>query len=192
MVDSLLPFANLPPEPPDTPSTILAHCEVYREHLAKSVRELGRGARGVRIDTRADRLAFLRGQLGNAYLLPTLEPLWTAAQALNLGDVPPWPGEPQTGREAFEALDTLASWCRLKAANPHRVSINDRMLETMSANPESRGWSCKQWASHLKCAKSSVTETQAWKSLSTGRERERAERAQDRRRRPKGSDRRRG
>jgi hypothetical protein len=68
---------------------------------------------------------------------------------------------------------------------PRKASINARMLETIQKNHEARGWGCKRWAEHLKCAKSSVVETQTWKTLSTLRDRERAERARDRRRRPR-------
>jgi hypothetical protein len=72
-----------------------------------------------------------------------------------------------------------------------RASVNARMLETMLSNHDARGWSCKQWATYLKCAKSSVVETKAWKELALLRDCARAERRNDRRRRPKGSDQRR-
>jgi hypothetical protein len=65
----------------------------------------------------------LFGEFGNAYPLPTLEPLWNAAQALNLGGVPAWPGEPQTGPDAFAALDALACWCRLQIARSSAVLV---------------------------------------------------------------------
>jgi hypothetical protein len=71
------------------------------------------------------------------------------------------------------------------------AGINARMMETIHADPEAMGWNSTQWAKHLKCAKSSVVATQTWKDLSMRRERERAERAQDRRRRPRTSDRKR-
>jgi hypothetical protein len=58
----------------------------------------------------------VKREFGDAYPLPTLEPLWIAAHALNLGGVPPWPGEPQNGPEAFQALDALADWCRQHSA----------------------------------------------------------------------------
>jgi hypothetical protein len=103
------------PDPPqlDTPERILSRCEDIRKQQAKSASE---AARGVRTDTSAAFRAFLFGEFGNAYPLPTLEPLWTAAQALNLGGVPPWPGEPQSGPEAFQALNALADWCRRQSA----------------------------------------------------------------------------
>jgi hypothetical protein len=82
-------------------------------------------------------------------------------------------------------------------SEPHSIMprskprVNARMLETIQANPEAMGWNSKQWAEHLRCAKSSVVDTQTWKDLSMRRDRERAERARDRRRRPKASDQRR-
>jgi hypothetical protein len=116
------------PPPPDTLETILCRCAVIRDQLAKKA---GEGARGVRIDTPDAQLAFLRGELGDVYLLPALEPLWNAAHALNLGDVPPWRGEPQTGPEAFEALAALADWCRL-----HSAGTGDRDERTEGADAE--------------------------------------------------------
>jgi hypothetical protein len=78
-----------------------------------------------------------------------------------------------------------------RAVRKPRVSVNARMLETIMSNHDARGWSCKQWATYLKCAKSSVVETPAWKELALLRDCARAERRKDRRRRPKGSDQRR-
>jgi hypothetical protein len=110
--------AGLPPDQPaspllDTPDKILSHCEAIREQQANFAKE---AARGVRTDTPEALRAFLFGEFGDTYHLPSLEPLWKAAQALNLGDVPPWPGEPQSGQETFEALAALANWCRLQSA----------------------------------------------------------------------------
>jgi len=61
--------------------------------------------------------------------------------------------------------------------------VNARMLETIQRNTETMGWNSTEWARHLKCAKSSVVETAAWKDLTIARERAKAERATDRRRR---------
>jgi len=72
-----------------------------------------------------------------------------------------------------------------------KKGINGRMLDMLSKNHEAIGWTCSRWAKELKCAPSSVVETRAWQDLKMGRERRRAERALDRRRRPKGSDQRR-
>jgi hypothetical protein len=68
-----------------------------------------------------------------------------------------------------------------------RAKINARMLETIQNNPEAMGWTSPQWAKHLKCAKSSVVDTETWKDLTMRRQRNRAERAQDRRQRSKSS-----
>ena len=94
---------------------ILSRCEAIREQQAKFAKE---SARGVPIDTPDASLAFLRGELGDVYPLPSLAPLWVAAQSLNLGGVPRWPGEPQTGPEAFEDLDALSDWCRRQMGRP--------------------------------------------------------------------------
>jgi hypothetical protein len=106
-----------PPDPPllDTPEKILSRCEAIQRQQAEFARK---AARGVRTDASGAFVAYLRGELGDAYPLPTLEPLWNAAQALNLGNVPPWRGEPQTGPEAFEALTALADWCRRQIVGP--------------------------------------------------------------------------
>src|SRR5262249_9751821 len=42
---------------------------------------------------------------------------------------------------------------------PRSPSINARMIETLQANHDAMGWNSRQWAEHLKCAKSSVVET---------------------------------
>ena len=67
-------------------------------------------------------------------------------------------------------------------------NINGRMLDAIQEDQEALGWNSRQWAEHLKCAKSSVVETKTWKDLQMRRERDKAERAKDRRRRPKTSD----
>ena len=69
-----------------------------------------------------------------------------------------------------------------------KASVNARMIEAIQDNPESMGWNSPQWARHLKCGKTSVVGTKTWKDLSTRRERERAERALDRRRKPRASE----
>jgi hypothetical protein len=45
------------------------------------------------------------------------------------------------------------------------ATINMRMLDALTKTPECRNWSAQQWATHLGCAKSTVAETDAWKSL---------------------------
>lgn len=69
-----------------------------------------------------------------------------------------------------------------------RKNINARMLETIQLNPEAIGWNSPQWAAYLKCSRSAVVATKTWQDLKIVQERQRAEKARDRRRRPKGSD----
>jgi len=69
-----------------------------------------------------------------------------------------------------------------------KAGVNARMLETIQKDQDAIGWNSTEWATHLRCVKSSVVATQAWKDLKMGRDRRKAERALDRRRRPKGSD----
>jgi len=73
-----------------------------------------------------------------------------------------------------------------KSRGGRHKQVNARMLEAIHANPESLGWNSTKWGTHLKCARSSVTVTKTWSDLKMARERARAERALDRRRRAKG------
>ena len=45
--------------------------------------------------------------------------------------------------------------------------INSRMLELLTKKGEAFSWSATQWATHLKCAASTVKETSAWKNQLT-------------------------
>jgi hypothetical protein len=72
---------------------------------------------------------------------------------------------------------------------PPKATVNMRMLDELQKNPEVRGWTCRQWAKHLKCGASTVAETAVWKELYVPRETVKAERSRDRRRRSKASDR---
>jgi hypothetical protein len=79
-----------------------------------------------------------------------------------------------------------------KASRPNRgKQVNARMLEKMQKDPSCHGWTCTEWAKFLKCSKPSVTDSPTWKMLESIREKQKAERAMDRHRRPKGSDQRR-
>ena len=46
-----------------------------------------------------------------------------------------------------------------------KPTANERMRETLQANPESAAWSSQQWADHLNIGKSTVAETPMWKAL---------------------------
>jgi hypothetical protein len=52
-----------------------------------------------------------------------------------------------------------------KKKTPQKPTVNERMKKTMQENPESLGWSAKRWAIELKCGKSTVAETECWRSL---------------------------
>lgn len=93
---------------------------------------------------------------------------------------PPPPAGPSAENQPAEAGP--------RVNKKRRPSVNARMLETIQADPGAMGWTSSKWAKHLKCVKSSVVATETWKNMQMVRERNRAERAQDRRRRPKGSD----
>ncbi|MDP7305857.1 MAG: hypothetical protein QGG09_22285 [Pirellulaceae bacterium] len=63
-----------------------------------------------------------------------------------------------------------------------KATVNLRMYGVLQENPEAMGWSCLKWAKCLKCARSTVVATAAWKTYKDIREKEKAERALDRRR----------
>jgi hypothetical protein len=73
-----------------------------------------------------------------------------------------------------------AERCAPRDNRPKR--INAKMLEVIQNNHEAMGWNSRKWAEHLRCSKSAVVETQTWKDLGMRRDRERAERRKDRRR----------
>jgi hypothetical protein len=61
-------------------------------------------------------------------------------------------------------------------------TVNQRMLEWMQKDPEAMGWKCRQWAEHLKCAKSTVVATPTWGNLKSIRLDNKAKRMVDKRR----------
>jgi hypothetical protein len=70
-------------------------------------------------------------------------------------------------------------------------TVNARMLETIQQDPSAMGWSSPKWAKQLKCSRSTIVATEAWRMLESARLRAKAERMTDRRRKPKASDQRR-
>lgn len=136
-----------------------------------------------------------------AQITQDLLSLYGTGQALTLRPFFYWyPGRcPDVPREWVDALS--AAKTRLgsrkepvvgtskQQSTQKRPGINARMLEAMQENPsEVMGWSSARWAEHLKCVKSSIVETPTWKDLMMARDRVKAERAVDRRRKPKASD----
>ncbi len=95
----------------------------------------------------------------------------------------------------LEERDNAVEWLRSQQRtnlvrrddDPRSSTIDDRMRAELAENLEVvKGWSCQRWATHLGCAKSTVAETETWKSLALLREKAKAEMAMDRRvRKPK-------
>lgn len=71
---------------------------------------------------------------------------------------------------------------------PRGKQVNARMLDKMQKDPTCRGWKCKEWASFLGVSDAAVCKCQAWKALAMQRKEQKARRAMDRHRQPKGSD----
>lgn len=64
------------------------------------------------------------------------------------------------------------------ATKTKKTTLNARMLDTMSKNIESQGWSIREWQSHLGCKSvSGIQKTAAWKSLQVMNEGERTAKA---------------
>jgi hypothetical protein len=93
--------------PPATIGELLAECTVHRRRIMAAMRE------GHRIYPLADFIAFLTGN-ETGFCLPPIGRLFDGAVLLDLGDAPPFNGEPQTGRDAVAGLNTLIAWCKEK------------------------------------------------------------------------------
>lgn len=76
---------------------------------------------------------------------------------------------------------TVTSSSRSSTAG--RATANQLMLDIMMKNPESRGWTAKQWGKQIKKSPSTIVATSTWKELALVRERTKAERRRDRHRR---------
>jgi hypothetical protein len=65
--------------------------------------------------------------------------------------------------------------------------IDAKMLKVMAENPESHGWSARQWADHLDCSDGTVKDTKTWKErLKAARSMAAADRMTRSERQPKG------
>ena len=65
-----------------------------------------------------------------------------------------------------------------------RPTVNARMKAMLASDLETvKGWTAREWAAALGCARSTVIETETWKSMSLLRQQMKAERKNDRRRR---------
>jgi hypothetical protein len=145
------PLAPLPTAPP-IPGELLtaprhdwqsltefrAECEQLRQRIVDGMRsdlDAGREPEPVFLDQNEDFVAVLLGQKTLRYSIPRLSHLWDKAYVLDLGTVPPFPGEPSNGREALEALDTLLSWCRSREAIGASGRDSARAESTESGEP---------------------------------------------------------
>ena len=88
------------------------------------------------------------------------------------------------------AADSLAAWAiensphktEPKSVAKRRTTVNDSMVAEMASDLETvKGWTAQQWADRLGCGKSTVVETQTWKTLSFVRQQAKAEKRNDRR-----------
>lgn len=70
----------------------------------------------------------------------------------------------------------------------HPATTNQLMLEMLQKNHEASGWPSTKWAKAVKRSRSTVTDTDTWKTLEVARLQAKADRMKDRRRKPKASD----
>lgn len=95
--------------PPSTLAALLLECERHRVHILTAMKE----GHEFYAYTGANFAALLTGHK-TGYLLPPFSRLFNAAVALDLGEVPAFTSEPQTGRDAVALLDALIQWCKAK------------------------------------------------------------------------------
>jgi len=53
----------------------------------------------------------------------------------------------------------------IKGSKQRSPSVNARMLDTITRQPESASWSITEWTTHLKCARATVQATKAWREI---------------------------
>ena len=89
-----------------------------------------------------------------------------------------WSGEPRDADATSQREDQAAP----TVDKPKRTAtVNNRMKAELAANLETaKGWTAQQWADNLGCGKSTVIESETWKSLSLLRQQAKAERRNDR------------
>jgi hypothetical protein len=106
-------------------------------------------------------------------------PLLQAARRMSIG------GKGELKGPSASDLDDCAAIVdelrlRLEADNPAtdetpnprsgaRATVNARMMDIYSKNPESLGWSVQTWADKVGCVKSTIHGTQTWKWLNAQR-----------------------
>ncbi len=91
---------------------------------------------------------------------------------------------PPTKTRDLEGEEKPAKATKGKRTGP-RATTNALMLEVIQQNQDAMGWSSTQWAKEIKRSKSSIVETKTWENCQGVRDRKRAERAIDRRHKPR-------
>ena len=66
-----------------------------------------------------------------------------------------------------EGVDAESDGKQLKGGA--KVTINARMIDTLLVKPEAKDWTAREWATHLGCAASTVTDQPMWKELAKTR-----------------------
>lgn len=140
--------------------------------LPEQFREMDRALRQHGLSTQADKIVRL---FGNEYrnATQTLEYVKSLPVGLE-GD-----GIRGSGKAGSQDESSRAA---RDAVSRRKATVNTRMIDIMQQESEAAGWTSTQWASRLKCAKSTVVATMAWKRLENLRLQARAERVNDRRR----------
>lgn len=127
---------SAPPLPPSnalpsTPDALRTECEMQRVRIIEAMRQ---GQRFYPC-TNANFAALLKGNT-HGHLLPSFERLWHAATALDIKNLPSYPGEPQTALEAVADLDSLLA---VLAAPTPPVADDPSANSGTKAEPKRRG-----------------------------------------------------
>lgn len=127
---------------------------------------------------------FLSGEIEKAAKLPDVarDAIDIAREELNASlkriTAPKPAAQMKQEAELPDATTTHAAAPILDSDTPKKT-VNQRMMETIEKNPESKAWSASQWALHLDCAKSTVGETPTFRTLGELREMLRVQRELD-------------
>lgn len=78
--------------------------------------------------------------------------------------------------------DQVTTEDKAKKARRKPGELNGRMLDIMQNRPDTRGWTCGQWASELGVRTEQITRTKAWKELQEHRKEQRVTKRKSKRR----------
>jgi hypothetical protein len=130
---------------PKTPEKLLECVEFQRNEFLKRATKAGLPGRGVRVDTRSDWTAFICDLLDGDTILPSLEPLYVAAAALNLIGRPFFAGEPRSIIEAIESYEALAEWLRGEIQRASQQGPVEGTLEPTHHDRANSGFVVEHW-----------------------------------------------